>query len=296
MTSDISFILSSLDFGSIIDILLVALIFYWILRLIQGTQAVQVLRGVLILLVLAVIAASAFDTLTAFSWLIDRALPALLVAIPVIFQPELRRALERLGRTGGLLSSRPGTEIEEAIEAVSQAALILSQARHGALIVFERETGLEDYIESGVRLDALISSDLLATIFFPGTALHDGGAIIRGNKIMAAATLLPLSGDRAPHQQFLGTRHRAALGITETTDAIAVIISEETGIISVAHNGQLFRGLDKKRLEQLLRAFYRPQLSKATPARLRLKRTILKRLKLTKANKTVVQAQSQSKH
>ncbi len=194
--SELFLILSRrLDFISVIDILLVALVFYWILRLIQGTQAVQLLRGILILSVLAVIAASVLNSLTAFSWLIDRAFPALLVAIPIIFQPELRRALERLGRTGGLLAApRQGAQIEGAIEAVSQTVTTLSQIRHGALIVFERETGLENYIETGVRLDALVTPDLLTTIFFPNTALHDGAIIIREDRIVAAGIVLPLGG------------------------------------------------------------------------------------------------------
>ncbi len=261
--SELSIILSSLDWTSIVDILLVALLFYGILRLIQGTQAVQLLRGILIISVLAIIAASTFTTFTAFSWLIDKALPALLVAIPVIFQPELRRTLERLGRTRGIFiftSNRHNTQIEVSIEAVSKAAIVLSEMQHGALIVFERETGLKNYIETGIRLEAIVTPNLLLTIFYPNTALHDGAVIIREDRIVAAATVLPLGGNLASHTELLGTRHRAALGITEGTDAVVVVVSEETGLISVAHNGQLYQGLDKKRLEQLLRAFYKNQL------------------------------------
>lgn len=294
--SHLYFILSRLDYGSVIDILLVALVFYWILRLIQGTQAVQVLRGILVISVLAAIAASAFNALTAFSWLIDKALPALLVAIPVIFQPELRRALERLGRTGGLFAtSRHMAQIEESIEAVGKAAVELSRVQHGALIIFERETGLEDHIETGIRLNALTTTDLLLTLFFPGTILHDGAVIIRGNQIVAAATVLPLGGGNTANKQLLGTRHRAALGITEATDAIAVVVSEETGLISVAHNGQLFRGLDRKRLEQLLRAFYKKQINPTAPKKFRFGQSFLKRLGIIKTSKPAVQAQSQPK-
>lgn len=296
--SDLIFIFSRLEFGSIIDILLVTLVFYGILRLIQGTQAVQLLRGILILSVLATIAASTLNALTALRWLIDKTLPALLVAIPVIFQPELRRALGRLGRTARILASpRHGSEIEEAIEAVARASIALSKTYHGALIVLERDSGLEDHIETGVRLDAIVTTDLLLTIFFPGTSLHDGGVIIRGNKIVAAATVLPLSADRMTEKRLLGTRHRAGVGITEVSDAIAIIVSEETGFISVAHNGQLFHGLDKKRLEQLLRAFFRSQLSDAVPKRFRLGQNILKRLGFIKSSSPVIhQAQSQSKN
>ena len=294
--SDLIFILSGLDFISIIDILLVALVFFWILHLIQGTQAVQLLRGMLILSVLAVISASAFRQLTAFSWLINKALPALLVAIPVIFQPELRRALERLGRTGKILSTnRSSAGIEVAIDSVTQAVFALSQAEHGALIVLERETGLENYIETGVRLDALVSPDLLMTIFFPNTLLHDGAVIIRGDKIVSAAVVLPLGGNHTMPTELLGTRHRAALGITESTDAIAVVVSEETGSVSVAHSGQLFRRLDEKRLEQLLQAFFKSQITGSIPRHFRSGQGILARLGIIKSNEHVVSAQSQSK-
>jgi diadenylate cyclase len=247
-----------LDFSSVIDILLVALVFYWILTLIQGTQAEQLLRGVLVLSVLAVIVASALNSLTAFSWLLDKALPAILVAIPVIFQPELRRALERVGRTSKLLTSSKGqpTQIEQSIEAVVRAVLPMSRLKHGALIVFERTTGLEDNIETGIRLDALASSDLLRTIFVPGNILHDGAVIIRNNRLVAASVILPLGHAIGPSKQLLGTRHLAALGITEMTDAVVVVVSEETGIISIASNGQLIRGLEQHELEQMLKAFY----------------------------------------
>ncbi len=293
--SELYVILSGLDWASIIDILLVAAVFYALLRLIQGTQAVQLLRGILVISVLAIIAASTFNTFIAFSWLVNKTLPALLVAIPVIFQPELRRALERLGRTRGIfVSSRHYSEIEIAIEAVSKGAMTLSELHHGALIVFERETGLENFIETGIRLDALVTPDLLMTIFYPNTALHDGAVIIRGNHIVSAAIVLPLGGNLSSPKELLGTRHRAALGVTESTDAVVVVVSEETGIISVAHNGQLFRRLDKKRLEQLLRAFYKSQIDSTISNRLRSGQGILTRLGIVKS-KSVVPAQSQSK-
>lgn len=279
--SNLFYNLSRLDFGSVIDILLVALVFYWILTLIQGTQAVQLLRGILILLVLAAIAASVFNTLTAFSWLINKALPALLVAIPVVFQPELRRALERLGRTGKFFtSSQANTRIEKAIEAISRATLSMSRSRHGALIVLERSTGLEDHIETGVRLDALVTPDLLRTIFFPGAILHDGAVIIRNDRIAAASVILPLSQSMDVAKQMLGTRHLAAVGVSETTDAVVVVVSEETGIISIAYNGKLIRGLDQKGLVQMLRAFYTSHQEITIPTWRRLVQTILKPLRL----------------
>lgn len=294
--SDILPILSRLSFASVVDILLVALVFYWILTLIQGTQAVQLLRGILIVAVLAAIAASAFNSLTAFSWLLNKALPALLVAIPVIFQPELRRALERLGRTDRIfVTPYHSNQLENAISAVSRAAILMSQLHHGALIVFERNTGLEDYVETGTRLEAVVTSDTLMTIFFPGTPLHDGAVIVRNGRIAAAAVVLPLGNNNAASKRILGTRHRAALGITETTDAITVVISEETGIISVAHNGQLISGLDKKRLEQVLRAFYKPQLEGNIHGWRQTYRQVLKRVGLEKSAKPVSQSQPPSK-
>lgn len=295
--SDILPILSRLDLISVIDILLVALVFYWLLTLIQGTQAVQLLRGILILSVLALILASAFDRLTAFGWLLNRAVPALLVAIPVIFQPELRRALDRVGRTSKIfVYPRFNTHIEKAIYAVSEAVIPMSQVRHGALIIFERNTGLAEYAETGVRLEAAVSSDLLMTIFSPNTPLHDGGVIIRGDQILAAAVILPLGGETAINrQQWLGTRHQAALGISQITDAIAVVVSEETGIISVAHNGQLIRGLDKKRLEQILIAFYKSELTTSVPGWRRVGQTVLIRIRLAKSIKSVIRIRPQSK-
>lgn len=295
--SDILPILARLDLISIIDILLVALIFYWILAVIQGTQAVQLLRGLLILAVLVAIMASVFSRLLAFSWLISKILPALLVAFPVIFQPELRRALDRLGRTqifGPVHHAQ--THIERAIYAVSEAVIPMSQLKRGALIVFERTTGLEAYIETGVRLQALISPDLLTTIFSPNTPLHDGAVVVRNDRLAAAAVVLPLVEETMlARQELLGTRHRAALGISQITDAIAVVVSEETGTISVAHNGHLIRGLDKKRLEQLLIAFFKSELSVDLGRWQRVKQTALKRLGLAKSAKSISQAQSQSK-
>lgn len=295
--SDILPILARLDLISVIDILLVALIFYWILAVIQGTQAVQLLRGLLILAVLVAIMASVFSRLLAFSWLISKLLPALLVAFPVIFQPELRRALDRLGRAQIFGSPHLAhSHIERAIYAVSEAVIPMSQLKQGALIVFERSTGLETYIETGVRLQAFISSDLLTTIFTPNTPLHDGAVIIRNDCLVAAAVVLPLIEEATlDRQELLGTRHRAALGISQITDAIAVVVSEESGTISVAHNGHLIRGLDKKRLEQLLVAFFKSQLSLDPWWWQRIRQSALRRLGLAKSAKPVSQARSQSK-
>jgi len=265
---DVTWFFQRLDWLSVIDILLVALIFYWLLFLVRGTQAVQLLRGVLILVVLSVLITSVFP-LRAFSWLVRNAVPALLVAIPVIFQPELRRALERLGRTGSLLTL-PSREamIEGVLDQVCLACEHLSERHHGALIVLERETGLQEYVDTGTRINSEVSAELLETIFFPNTPLHDGAVIIRQTRVVAAACVLPLAGGHISDRQ-LGLRHRAAIGVTEQSDAVAVIVSEETGIISIAHNGRIIRRLDVRRLRKLLAAFYQPQLVYLGPRWLR---------------------------
>jgi len=245
------------EWWSILDILLVALTFYWLLHLIRGTQAIQLLRGTVIL-ALAMILAASLLPFRAFSWLVERALPALLVAIPVIFQPELRRALERLGRTGAYLTTSPReSSTAEIIDAVCTACTRLSERHHGALIVLERSTGLEEYTESGVKLDGRVTVELLLTVFFPNTALHDGAVVIRGGRVMAAACVLPLASGAISDRQ-MGLRHRASIGVTEETDAVAVVVSEETGTISVAHDGRMIRRLDGKRLRMTLQALYPP--------------------------------------
>jgi diadenylate cyclase len=198
----------------------------------------------------------------AFGWLVENALPALLVAIPVIFQPELRRALERLGRTGAYLTTSRESSTADVIEQVSTASTRLSDRRHGALIVLERTTGLEEYTETGIKLNSQVSVELLVTIFFPNTALHDGAVVIRNGRVIAAACVLPLANGTISDRQ-IGLRHRAAIGLTEETDAVAVVISEETGIISVAHNGRMIRRLDGKRLRKTLQALF-PQPTQPT--------------------------------
>jgi diadenylate cyclase len=259
--SDILWVFTRLNLLSVIDIMLVALIFYGLLRLMQGTQAVQLLRGVIIVVLLTILITSVLN-LTAFSWLIRNSLSALLVAIPVIFQPELRRALERVGRAGFLMN-RQESASDWVLEEVCQACQRLAERRHGALIVLERETGLQEYIDTGTRVGGKVSTELLLTIFFPNTALHDGAVIIREGEIVAAGCVLPLAGD-IPDRQ-LGLRHRAAVGVTEETDAISIVVSEETGIISIAHNARMIRRLDVKRLGKILQAFYRPRLQRALP-------------------------------
>lgn len=249
-------LLGRMTWLDVLDILLVAGIFYALLRFFRGTRAVQLLRGVLVVAVLFTLLAS-FGQLRALSWLVGRLLPALLVAIPVVFQPELRRALERLGRAELFLGRAALSPVaERAIEQVARAAQYLSERRWGALIVLERETGLQDYVETGIPLDAVLSTELLVTIFYPNTALHDGAVVIRNGRVAAASVVLPLAEENAT-DQVLGTRHRAALGLSLQTDAVVVVVSEETGIISVMHDGKMIRRLSEKRLLHVLRTFYR---------------------------------------
>ena len=255
---DVFSIFSRFNWQSAIDVALVAIVFYGLLRLLWGTQAVALLRGVLVVLVLITVLTSLLP-LTAFEWLLRNSLPAILVSLPVIFQPELRRVLERMGRTGGLFRWGNRESVAEQVTGyLVAAALRLSEHRHGALIVLEGETGLQDYVETGVRVDGVVSTPLLLTIFFPKTPLHDGAVILRDNRVVAAKCVLPLSSRPSAEAQY-GTRHRAALGITEQSDALAIVVSEETGTISVARNGRMVRRLDERRLTRVIESFYQPQ-------------------------------------
>lgn len=255
---DLLWVLSNIQPADVVDILLVAVLFYLLFFIAQGTQAVQLLRGIVIVILLAFLASQILP-FRGFGWLINIAFPALVVAIPVIFQPELRRALERLGRTGSLFGRlQQEAVVERVIEEVARAAHRLANQRHGALIVVERETGLQEFIESGVPIDADVKAELLRTIFYPNTALHDKAVIIRHDKIVAAECLLPVTHN--PQYAGMGTRHRAAIGLTEESDALVVVVSEETGIISVAYNGRLIRRLDINRLRNVLLAFFQHRL------------------------------------
>jgi len=237
----------------IIDILLVTLIIFGVLMLIRGTRAVQVLRGLLVLAAFVFLLAQIFD-LRAFPWLVDNMLPVLLLSIPVIFQPELRRALEQLGLAARYFRFFRRDDVNPVVVAFKDAALRLSQRRHGALVVFEQDTGLQDYIDTGVTLNAAPSPELFLTIFNKNTELHDGAVIVRDNRLVAAACVLPLSTSSLSDRQ-MGLRHRAALGISEVSDAVAVVVSEETGQVSIAHNGRILRRQDIARLDTILHAF-----------------------------------------
>jgi diadenylate cyclase len=252
---ELPWIFTRLDLRALVDIAAVALIIFAVLWIARGNRATQLIRGLAILLV-AVIGLANILNLSALNWILGHALPALIIAVPIIFQPELRRGLEQLGRSipdmfGG---SRSMPQLERAVEEITRASAQLSRLRFGGLMVIERETGLQDYVDRGVQLNADVTRQLLISIFYPNTPLHDGAAIIREDKVLAASCVLPLSDNVATGGQ-LGTRHRAAIGITEESDAIVIIVSEETGQISVAHSaGRLVRNLDQERLRRVLRA------------------------------------------
>ena len=237
---------------SLIDIGIVAYVFYRLLGLIRGTRAEQLLKGLVLLLVFTVIAS--YLELDMVNWLVEKLWILFAITVPIVFQPEIRRFLEQLGRGSFFTSSRHLSlmeEYENIITEVSESARILSRNRVGALIVLTRETGIAEYLDSGVKMDALVSSGLLINIFVPNTPLHDGAVVISGGRIDRAACFLPLTNNPALDKE-LGTRHRAALGISEVSDALVVIVSEETGTISVAREGQLQRYLDEDGLKELL--------------------------------------------
>ena len=270
LLNNILFIFERLSWLSVIDILLVTLIFYGLLYWLRGTQAMVLLRGVILIVVVLVLITSLVN-LPAFSWMVQNSLPALLLAVPVIFAPEIRRALERIGRAGTLVIAFNKTadpKFEQTIQPVVTAVARLSARQHGALIILQRLDNLDEYIQSGVRMDASTTPELLLQIFYPNTPLHDGAAILAGPKVVAAACVMPLSSsgilNRSPERQ-MGLRHRAALGISEESDAIAVVVSEETGDISIAHAGRLIRRIDPERLENILIAFFQPAASEGFP-------------------------------
>ena len=245
------------------DILLVAVVVYQLLKMTSDTRGSAVLKGLLLLLV--VVGVSSLLGLTALNWLLMQVLGNGALVLLILFQPEIRKALEQIGRGAKIDNVRqkePDEEASQVVEAIVQCATKLSRRRVGALIVFEQKTGLKDIIDNGIPLDSRITAGLLENIFEPNTPLHDGAVVIRGKRIMSAACILTLT-EATGVSHDLGTRHRAALGVSETTDAVALIVSEETGIISVARAGKLTRHMDAKSLRAMLEEMYiRPRTQK----------------------------------
>jgi len=237
---------------AILDILLTALLIYGLFSLIRGTRAVRLVIGVSVLYGIYVVAQAL--GLQLLTQIMQAGAVVGLLALVVVFQPELRRGLERIGRVGSLgwlLAPTAQRAVQRVAGIVADASSALSEQRIGALIVLERETGLQDSAESGVMLEADLSAELLASIFTPHSPLHDGAVIVRGERIVAAGVVLPLS-ETGTYRERFGTRHRAALGITEQTDALAVVVSEETGSVGLVERGRIVRNLDRDRLRAAL--------------------------------------------
>lgn len=239
--------------SKIVDILVVWFVIYKLLMVIRGTKAVQLLKGIFVIIIVRSL--SNLLGLQALAWMMDQALTYGFLVVIIIFQPELRRALEQLGR-GKFFSRTNGQEEDEQahlVEAIVKATSYMAKRRIGALISIERGTGLGDYIETGIPLDSVVSAELLINIFIPNTPLHDGAVIIQKRKVAAAACYLPLSESPFISKE-LGTRHRAAVGISEVTDCLTVVVSEETGGITVTKNGELHRDLSLEQLQEMLEA------------------------------------------
>ncbi len=254
----VSYLFDNLRFNAnlffLVDIILVAVILYWVYVFLKETKAMTILYGLIFILILAAIG-KVLD-LILLNWLLKSLMTALIVAIPVVFQPELRTALERLGRSRligelNLPKERTLKLIEDVISAVEH----LSKTRTGALIVIKRQTGLKEYIDNGIPMNATVSSELLRSIFYPNSPLHDGAVIISGDKIISARSILPVSS--AELNNDLGTRHKAGLGIAEDTDSISIIVSEEKGTISMAVNGKLEHKIEIERLKNRLMSYTR---------------------------------------
>ena len=231
-----------------VDILLVTAGIYWLLLLIRGTRAIQILVGLIVLIALTLV--SQLLELAALGLILERLLEPAVLIIVILFQNDIRRALARVGR--GVFPSFSNAQEIQVVEEIVRAAGALSQRRHGALIVLERESNLGDLIEAGVPVDASLSKELVSSIFQPSSPMHDGAVVIQEGRVASAGCILPLT-LRTDLPEGLGTRHRAAVGITEETDALVVVVSEETAKISVVLGGEMLRGLDVPRLRVVLR-------------------------------------------
>ncbi len=273
MLEDLMGILISIRVTDILDIIIVAFLLYKLLEFIKETRAQQLFRGIL-LIVAAFIASEVLD-LSLLNWLLTRLVTVGLIAVVIVFQPEIRRALEQLGRRGFITGTFRDLSKEESYATVHilvDAVDDFSSTRTGALIAIEQETTLADIIETGVVIDGDMSVRLLGNLFYEGSPLHDGAVIIRGNKVYAASCVLPLT-SRQDIGKNLGTRHRAGLGLSEVSDAFIIIVSEETGAISVARNGELSRFLDLKSLEKMLLDIYiRPDEDRGLLSRFKVRK------------------------
>jgi diadenylate cyclase len=253
---------TGLDLRSVIDILIVTMVAYFLLSLIQGTTAEALLRGLALVFLVGGLASYLFQ-LTLLGWLLRSAIPSLLLAGLILFQPELRRVLEQIGRAGVVRAPNISSN-QRTIEIVASAAGRLAERNWGAIIVLERQIALGEFADTGIRIDGSLSVEFLQSIFYPHSPLHDGAVIVRGDRVLAAGCVLPLAESIETGHQF-GTRHRAAIGISAKTDALAVVVSEETGRISIANNGRLVSNLDDAKLRRVLPMIYKTATTEAIP-------------------------------
>ena len=253
-------LLSTVGFRDVVDILLVAVILYKSYEMLKDTRAITLAKGLFVMMGVAL--GAYILELHAIYWLLSKSIYLLFMALPIVFQPELRRALERIGQRK-FLGSAVYLNAEEAdtlVNEIDKVVFNMSAKKIGALIVLEREIGINEIIDTGIRVDGLVTAPFMMNVFIPNTPLHDGAAVIRGNRMIAAGCLLPLTENRSLSTE-LGTRHRAALGLSEQCDAVVVIVSEETGIVSIAENGHITRRLNSEQLKNRLR----PLLTKDDP-------------------------------
>lgn len=252
MLGQVQSVVHTITLLDLLDVLVVAFFLNKLYQILKNTRAASLVKGLLVILGFMLL--SKWLNLYVINWLLEKFMTMTMIALPVVFQPELRRALEQIGRGKLFRKSMFLNElqVENMLEAIANAADDLSRHKIGALIVLERETGLSDYVETGIPIDGLITAELFGNIFIPNTPLHDGAVIIRGERIVAAGCLLPLTDSRNLSQE-LGTRHRAAIGLSEQTDALVLIVSEETGTISLARGGGIQRYLTHHDVKDLLR-------------------------------------------
>lgn len=243
----------TIDWKAAVEIAMLWFIFYRIMLFFEGTRAVSVLRGIIVLVfAFFIFQILHFETL---DWLFTRVFGISVIGVLIIFQPEIRQGLAMLGQRNIFRTTASLKEIEQMLEEIVEAADILSKSRIGALIALEKEDSLKEYIDNGVKIDSSVSAELIQTIFTPNSLLHDGGVVIRHDRIMAAACLFPLT-EKPDLSRLFGTRHRAAIGLVEQTDAAAVIVSEENGNISFSHNGKLMRDLSRDELLEKLKSSF----------------------------------------
>jgi diadenylate cyclase len=257
----ISRLFSDIRIGDIVDILIVSAVLYKLFTLIRETRAEQLVKGIFAIFVIEKISGEGWLELYTINWILKNTMTVGVIAILIVFQPELRRGLEYIGRSRFFTKSFleiKGESLSKTVEEIVEACASLSRQKIGALIVLERQTGLNEVADTGTKINGLVSSNLLINIFIPNTPLHDGAVIIKEDIVKAAACFLPLT-DNTNVSKELGTRHRAALGISERSDSLSIIVSEETGSISIAENGTIARHLDSKTLKQILTDMYKPK-------------------------------------